>query len=277
MEMARMFKEMSGSDSLMKNITEAYSSAHGIGMRSLEMMNQMMMQQQGSPAWELIGNAMEGAKETLNNFVSSRGKADAAKARAEQAMAQERAMAHQAAAATAQAEAMARQAANDPTYQQAAAEAAAAAERAKAEHAEAINEVQSAVDEAQSAAEKKEEREAEMFGPVWPQVQQLRMYVAQEGAIEPVGDIVALGVVTAAIQIKAQDINVPAFALLNDGRTADLVEHLVPDTPGEFVGYCAKQIEVYAERVQQAEDPMDELQAIQAEIEGDDADEDEDE
>lgn len=270
MEMARMFKDMSGSDHLMKNIADAYNSAHGISMRGLEMVSTFMQSQQGSPGWELLGQGIQGAKEAFTDFVTSSKKAEMAQARAAQAQAQERTMAHQAQVAYAQAQTMAQQAAQNPAMQEQAEQARLTAEQAASQAAGAAQAAAGAAQEATAAADAKEEKEMELFGIAWPEVQKIRVMIKTEGETEKMGNIIALGVCMATVQLAEQKISIPAFDLIRDKRTFDLIELLVPGVSGEFVGHCAQIVDTVLAQGPEA------LQALHDEVTGDDDDDGDD-
>lgn len=237
-------RRSSGADTLMQNVAGAYDGAMGMMTRNMELVNQMVMGQQGSPGWQLLGEGMDGVKELLGNVMTERQKTEQAKAKAEEADSNAKIVHEQVVYAQAQAQAAAAVAVEEGTPEaQAAAEAAQNEADAKAnEHASAVKEAVEAEQEAEAAEAEIEGHEEKIFGAALAEVKALREHVANEDPSPQIANDVAKGVVQAAYQIKKMKLAIPAFALYDEHRFADLIDHLLPDISSEFSGACVGEI-----------------------------------
>jgi len=246
MDMMRTLKDTSGQDQVLSNLASAYEGANGMVMRNMEMMNNFIMNSQGSPVAGLIGDGIQGAKEVLAAFVTSKQKAEMAKSRAEQAK-QDQIAAVQYAQAQAQAA-------------QAQAQMMGAQQRAQIHEApapEAAPEVQAATQEvkaaetAQAKAEKeKASREEKLFGDIWPQVEELREWILKEGeaAVDPMK--IAAMIVQAALQVEQHALKVPAFVLLTTEQYSELIDYTLPRASNEFAAICVESLHKVLAKVQ---------------------------
>ena len=84
----------------------------------------------------------------------------------------------------------------------------------------------------------------------YPEVMQLREYVAKEGETNQVAENVARGVVGASVQVEEQGASIPAFELLKEQRYADLIDYMLPGVSSEFGVKCANTIKQFLIDVQ---------------------------
>lgn len=229
-------RRTSGSDQLMSNVANAYDGAMGMMTRNMEMMNQFALQGQGSPVVGLVADGIQQAKELAAGFMKGKQEEEIAKSRVEQAKVQA-----QAAASAAQAAAMHAQAAGpvpSPQVQADVASADAAAQQAKADQAKAEADL--------TETRVKLPKEEQIFGPTWPEVEQLRGLVA-DGKVD--AEQVALGICKAQTQLEAASVVVPAFTLLAEQRFAELFDYMLPNASIEFKGECVTELRALLQRI----------------------------
>jgi hypothetical protein len=245
MDMARMFKELSGGDRLVTQLADAYGGVQGMMMRTMEFAKQMLQQDGGSPGWQMLSEGMHGAQEILGKFVESKNKSEMAAHRAQQAHAQAQAMQAQAQAMSAQAEMMKGQAPPEDVAQ-----AQAQATEAEKVAGEAQAEAQTAAEAAKSAKQLKVENEKRIFGPAYEEIVQMRGILKEQGEDQIEPKSIAMGVMMGAEQIRQANLSVPAFDLLNDQRYADLVDYMIPDASADYRGAVAAELETLVKEVE---------------------------
>ena len=261
MGLVESIRRSSGADTLMTNVAGAYDGAMGMMTRNMELVNQMIMGQQGSPVVGLIGESIEGVKELLTNVMSERQKTEQAAHKVKETEAQARMMHEQvvyAQATAAQAAAVAAQE-GTPEAQQEAQEAQAEAQAKATQHADAVTEAVEAVTEAEAAEESEQEHEVKLFGVALKEVVALREHVAAQDLTIKTANDVAKGVIKSATHIKKAGVKIPAFVLYDEQMYADLIDHLLPGVPTDFAGMCVGEVTRLARLVKSHDDGIDAL------------------
>jgi hypothetical protein len=156
MDMMKQAKDASGADQVLGQLSRAYEGVMNVQNRVMETMANM----QGSPGWEMAGNALEAGREALNKFISAKQSKDLAAERTAQYKMQTEAYAVQAAAAA--------QAAQQDPYRYADGSIKGQSpERVQIAGAEPVEaEVESDEDEDDDEPKEKQPHERTIFGPI---------------------------------------------------------------------------------------------------------------
>lgn len=196
---------------------------------------EMMLQAQGppiSPAVQILGEGLQGALQTAQQYLQSKEQADMAQARAQQAQA----MAMQRNAQVAQA-----------AQQHQLSEAPAVANAMAPEVVEAQQ--QAAV-----AAEEVDKQELQLFGPAVEAIRRMRLGVAnKELSPEQAADAVFKGIDYFAKQeAEGRGAVPPVFNLWREGEVARMIETILPDATTAFVEQTIQALFAIVETIKKA-------------------------
>lgn len=235
MDMLERASNASGSEKIVAQLAQAYQGSNEMYKGAVE----MLLNMQGSPGWEMAGNALESGKQILEQYVKGKRDAEVASQQTEQMRAQ--AQAASAYAASQQ----------DPyRYEDGSIKGAAPQHAALPdEQAEIVED--EAAEVVQPDAETGEVhggvKEAALFGLIWDNVRQVRELVAA-GQVDP--GQVGQAVVEAAVQVEQAGVEVPVFELYRERRYADLMDLVLPGATSEFNAACVTVIEALRQQVE---------------------------
>lgn len=234
MDMLERASNASGSEKIVSQLAQAYQGSNEMYKGAVE----MLLNMQGSPGWEMAGNALESGKQILEQYVKGKRDSDVAAQQTEQMRAQA-----QAASAYAAAQ-------QDPyRYEDGSIKGAAPQHAAlpdeEAEVVENNNDtepVDPEVGEVHGGV-----KEAALFGLIWDNVREVRELVVN-GQVDP--GQVGQAVVQAAIQVEEAGVEVPVFELYRERRYADLMDLVLPGATSEFNAACVTVIESLRQQIE---------------------------
>jgi hypothetical protein len=240
MELMERAHNTNGTERIMHQLATAYQGSNEMYKGAVE----MLLNMQGSPGWDMAGNALESGKQILEQYV--KGKRD--EAVASQQTEQMRAQA-QAASAYAAAQPQPQPEQDPYRYEdgsikgQAPPRTALPAEDAEIVDGEAdAEEPNPEIGEVHGGV-----KEAQLFGLIWDNVQEVRQAVAN-GQVDP--GQVGQAIVEAAVQIESAGVAVPVFELYRERRYADLMDLVLPAASSEFNAACVMVIESLRQQIE---------------------------
>lgn len=231
-QMVDMMERLRSAGGMEQMLASMNSSWTGL-MSQQRAVLEMVMNMGPDPKMALLEGGLSAGKEVLERFIDAKKSGDIARERTEQVKAQERAV-H----AQAQAQAYAAQvAATQPVYRDE--NGNIKGQPPTREQLQGGQDAPPAEAAAEAAPTNKKPTEADVFGPIYDDVKQLRAAVAS-GDVTP--ETIAMITIQAAHEIEKQGAVVPIFRLYAEQRFAELYEYMLPDASTEFHGACVQHL-----------------------------------
>jgi hypothetical protein len=241
-------RQSTGMDSMLQNVINIMGS----GFETYRAMMESILQASGggqSPGIDMLQQGMGSLSEIANQYLGFQRDKAVHEASAKAAGAQAQAEAAKAAQAQASAWQQQQQGAPPPQQQLQPEQASEAmgdsgnGQTGEAKPAEVID-----------INERRAPTEQEVFGPALEAVHHLRLGVTN-GTMDPEGAVAAI---LQGISVAAErGLEIPAFAVLAEGRFADLMDLLLPEADQEFRDKCAQIIEIQIRSMSQGGAPAE--------------------